>query len=92
MNIKIAEPPVFQRTYLSAILPGECFSPETSIECYSVDVYLMTNYDEVNEKYIVVNLYTGSRVDFTTSEADAMSVIRMRVDATAEPYLNSTKE
>ena len=92
MNIKIAEPPAFQRTYLSAILPGECFSPATSIECYSVDVYLMTSYDEIDNKYIVVNLYTGSRVEFTPAEADALSVIRMRVDATAEPYLNNTKE
>ena len=88
MNINIVKPATFQHAYLSAILPGECFSPETSAECYSFDVYLMTHYDEVDNKYIVVNLRTGSRVDFTPSEADAMSVIRMRVDATAEPYLN----
>ena len=84
MNIKIAEPDTFQHAYLSAILPGECFSPET----HSFDAYLMTNYDEVHDKYIVVNLRTGSRTEFTPIEADALSVIRMRVDATAEPYLN----
>ena len=87
MNINTVEPYTFQHADLSAILPGECFSVENTNE-----VYLMTNYDEINNEYIVVNLYTGFRFNFTPSEADDMSVIRMRVDATAEPYLNPKKE
>ena len=87
MNINTPKPNLFQHAYISAILPGECFRSEDSSE-----VYIMTNYDEVYDRYIVVNLSTGLRVEFTPSEADAMSVIRMRVDATAVPYLYITKE
>lgn len=81
MKIHTIEPDVFQCTYLSAILPGECFRLENSDK-----VYIMTNFDEVDERYIAVNLSTGLRIDFTTSEAEAMWVTRMHVDATAKPY------
>lgn len=87
MNITTPKPNLFQHAYISAFLPGECFRSEDSNE-----VYIMTNYDEVYDRYVVVNLSTGLRVEFTPSEADAMSVIRMRVDATAVPYLYITKE
>lgn len=87
MYINTIEPDTFQHAYLSAILPGECYRPENSTE-----VYLMTDYDEVDEKYVVVNLSTGFRVEFTPGEADAISVIRMRVDAIAKPYFNIAKE
>lgn len=83
MRIHTIEPDVFQCIYLSSILPGECFRQEDSNE-----VYIMTNYDEADEKYIVVNLSTGHRVDFTPSEARATWVTHMHVDATAEPYLS----
>lgn len=87
MNIQTPKPKIFQHADLSAILPGECFSIENTNE-----VYLMTNYDEIDNEYIIVNLYNGFRFNFTPSEADNISVIRMRVDATAEPYLNPKKE